>query len=297
MTAGTAPTGQAEQQSRSLAQLAWRRFVRHRLAMGGLVVMVILVLLTLLAPFLVKFPPNQINLSEVAQPPSAQHWLGTDPTGRDIWSRTVYGGRVSLSVGLIATLITTLVGVVIGALSGFYPGTWLDMVLMRFTDVVMTFPPIVIILVLVSITGPGLWNIIFIMGLLGWPGVARLVRGEFLRLREMEFVEAARALGVRPGRIMFRHLLVNAVAPVLVNASFSMALYILTEAGLSYLGLGVPPPTPSWGNMLNVARVLNVLESQPWMWIPPGIFVVVSVLSINAIGDGLMDALDPRGAR
>lgn len=294
MIAGTASGAPREGRGYSLSRLAWRRFTRHRLAMTGLVLLGVLVVLAIAAPLITKYPPNQINLAEVAQPPSAAHWLGTDPVGRDIWSRVVYGGRVSLTVGLVATLITTLAGVVIGALSGFYHGSWLDTLLMRFTDVVMTFPPIVIILVLVSITGPGMWNIIFIMGLLGWPGVARLLRAEFLRLRQVEFVEAARALGVRPGAIMFRHLLINAIAPVLVNASFSMALYILTEAGLSFLGLGVPPPTPSWGNMLNAARVLKVLESQTWMWIPPGVFVVISVLSINAIGDGLRDALDPR---
>lgn len=282
------------ERGRSLGNLAMRRFLRHRLAMTGSLVMIVLLILTLAAPMFTRYPPNEIDLRAASQAPSAAHWLGTDTTGRDIWSRTVYGGRVSLTVGFIATILTTLVGITIGALSGFYSGSWIDTLLMRFTDVIMTFPPIVIILVLVSITGPGMWNIIFIMGLLGWPGVARLVRAEFLRLRTAEFVEAARALGVGPGRIMFSHMLVNALAPVLVNASFAMAMFILMEAGLSFLGLGVPPPTPSWGNMLNVARVLNVLESKPWMWMPPGAFMVAAVLCINAIGDGLRDALDPR---
>lgn len=272
---------------------AMRYFLKHRLAVLGSVIMLVISLAAVFAPFIDRYEPSAINLRDTNEPPSWDHWFGTDRLGRDIWSRTIHGGRVSLAVGLLATLISTAIGILLGAAAGYYGG-WIDNLIMRFTDVMMTFPPIIIILVLVSVVGPGLWNVILILGFLSWPGVARLVRGQFLLLRTAEFTEAAQAMGARPGRIIFRHVLPNALAPVLVNASFATAQAILTEAGLSFLGLGVPPPTPSWGNMLNVARTLDILRSAPWQWVPPGIFIVISVLCINFIGDGLRDALDPR---
>lgn len=270
-----------------------RRFLKHRAAVLGLVILLILVFLAVFAPYVQRYGPGTINLRTGNKSPSGDHWFGTDRLGRDIWSRTIHGGRVSMAVGLVATLISSGVGVVLGSAAGYFGG-WVDNVIMRFTDVMMTFPPIIIILVVVSLTGPGLWNVILILGFLSWPGVARLVRGQFLLLRSAEFVESAQALGAGSGKIIFQHILPNALAPVLVNASFAMAQAILTEAGLSFLGLGVPPPTPSWGNMLNVARTLDVLQNQPWQWVPPGLFTVICVLCINFVGDGLRDALDPR---
>jgi len=272
---------------------ALRRFLRHRFALAGLVVFCLIASSCALAPYLTPYNPNQVNLRDAGQPPSSAHWFGTDRIGRDILSRTLYGGRVSLMVGVLATAVSTVIGTLLGALAGFYRG-WVETCIMRLTDVAMTFPPIIIIMVFVSIVGPGMWNLIFILGILSWPGVCRLVRAEFLALREMEYVEASIALGASPYRVMFRHILPNAMAPILVNGSFGTAAAILTESGLSFLGLGIPPPTASWGNMLNNARVISVLESQPWIWLPPGIMIVLSVLAINFIGDGLRDALDPK---
>lgn len=234
--------------TRSPGSKALRRFLRHRLALVGMVLMAVMAGACLAAPYITPYNPNQVNLRDAGQPPSKEHWFGTDRIGRDIFSRTLYGGRVSLAVGVLATAISTAIGTALGAVSGFYRGR-VDALIMRFTDVVMTFPPIIIIMVVVSIVGPGMWKMIGILGVLSWPGVCRLVRAEFLALREMEFVEASIALGAAPKRIVFRHLLRNGIAPILVNASFATAAAILTESGLSFLGLGVPPPTASWGNM------------------------------------------------
>jgi peptide/nickel transport system permease protein len=193
---------------------------------------------------------------------------------------------------LVAVAIYTAIGVSLGALSGFYGG-WTDSIIMRLADIVLSFPALILIITVVSVLGPSIYNIMLIIGLLGWPPIARIVRGLFLSLREREFVLASRTVGVSNGRIIFRHMLPNALAPVIVAATFGMANAILLEAGLSFLGLGVQPPTPSWGNMLKDAQSLTVLESMPWLWIPPGTMIALAVLSINFIGDGLRDALDP----
>ena len=270
-----------------------KRFLRHRLANVAVIVLSIIVLLALFAPLVQRFPYEQIDLRARSSPPSAQHWLGSDRVGRDIWSRTIHGARVSLMVGLLATAISTTVGVVLGALSGYYGG-WIDMVIMRFTDVVMTFPSIVIMLTLAAMLPRSLVSIVLIIGLLSWPKFARLVHGQFLTLREQEFVLAARALGIPNRRIIFVHIVPNVLAPLLALITFSVGEAILTEAGLSFLGLGVPPPTPSWGNMLEAARNLEILQDFPWMWAPPAVMIVLTILCVNFIGDGLRDAIDPR---
>ncbi|MEJ5197776.1 MAG: oligopeptide ABC transporter permease [Anaerolineae bacterium] len=277
---------------------AVRRFRRHTLGMIGMTLMVALILAAALAPVIGRYPPNRVDLLSTNAPPSAKHWFGTDRTGRDIWARTIYAGRVSLSVGLVAVMISTTIGVVLGALSGYY-GKVIDFAIMRLTDIVMSFPIIVIALTIVALLPQELfkYSIVVVMaaiGLLTWPGVARLARAQILSLRERDFVTAARCLGVPEGRIIFRHVLPNALAPILVSMSFAMANAILLEAGLSFFNLGVQPPTPSWGNMLEPARNLQVLEGYPWQWVPPGVMIVISVLSINFIGDALRDALDPR---
>jgi peptide/nickel transport system permease protein len=192
----------------------------------------------------------------------------------------------------VAVAIYTLIGVILGAFSGFYGG-WLDSFVMRLADIVLSFPALILIITVVSVLGPSIYNIMIVIGLLGWPPIARIVRGLFLSLREHEFVLASRTVGASNGRIIFRHMLPNALAPVIVAATFGIANAILLEAGLSFLGLGVQPPTPSWGNMLKDAQSLTVLESMPWLWIPPGTMIALAVLSINFIGDGLRDALDP----
>ena len=236
--------------------------------------------------------PYKVDISAYRKGPVENHPLGTDSSGRDVFSRLLYAGRVSLSVGLVAVGIYSVIGVILGAFSGFYGG-WLDSSIMRLADIVLSFPSLILIITVVSVLGPSIYNIMLVIGLLGWPPIARIVRALFLSLREREFVLASRTVGVSNGRIIFRHLLPNALAPVIVAATFGMASAILLEAGLSFLGLGVQPPTPSWGNMLKDAQSLTVLESMPWLWIPPGTMIALAVLSINFIGDGLRDALDP----
>jgi len=272
---------------------AWRRFRRHKLALFGLIVLIILALLAIFAPLVSRYSPSSLNLPDREMSPNLHHWLGTDRTGRDIWARIVLGGRVSLSVGLVAVSIAAIIGTIIGSIAG-YRGGKVDLILMRITDMVQTFPMLVIVIALVAIVGPSIYNLMFAIGILGWPTMARLVRGQFLYLREVEFVQAARCVGAKPGTIICRHILPNTVGPIAVAVTFGVGEAILLEAALSFLGLGVPPPTPSWGNMLNDARSLSVLEKLPWMWIPPGVMISLAVLSINFIGDGLRDALDPR---
>jgi peptide/nickel transport system permease protein len=277
----------------SLWYKAWKRFRRHRLAMFGLLVLTTLALLAIFAPFVSFYSPSALNLAEREMAPNLQHWLGTDRTGRDIWARVILGGRASLSVGLVAVALQTIIGVIIGSTSG-YAGGKVDMILMRITDMVQTFPMLIIVIVLVAILGPSLYNLMFAIGVIGWPGMARQVRGQFLFLREVEFVQAARCVGTKPGSIVFKHILPNTVGPIAVAITFGVGEAILLEAGMSFLGLGIQPPTPSWGSMLNDARTLSILEKLPWMWISPGVMISLAVLSINFIGDGLRDALDPR---
>ncbi|MBX3068930.1 MAG: ABC transporter permease [Thermomicrobiales bacterium] len=270
----------------------WRRFRRHRLAMIGLAILLVLVFAAVFAPFLTKYSPSGVDLMAYRLGPDRNHLLGTDTAGRDVFTRLLYAGRVSLSVGLVAVSIYTTIGVVLGALAGYFGG-WVDSVVMRLADVVLSFPTLIIIITLASVLGPSIYNVMLAIGLLGWPPIARLLRGQLLSLRETEFIIGARAVGCSDGRLIFRHLLPNAMAPVLVAATFGIAYAILIEAGLSFLGLGVQPPTPSWGNMLTDAQSLTVLEQMPWLWLPPGLMIALAVLSINFIGDGLRDALDP----
>jgi peptide/nickel transport system permease protein len=271
----------------------WRAFARHRLALAGACVIATLALIAIFAPFVATHDPNKVDLFATSASPSRDHWLGTDDIGRDVYSRIVYGTRISLSVGLVSVTIYVIIGTVLGAVSGYFGG-WIDSTLQRFTDAIMCFPSLIIIIAAVAITGPSIFNVMIVIGLLTWPGICRLVRGQFLSLRERDFVEAARSIGARPSRIIFRHLLPNAVAPITVAATFGVAAAILTEAGLSFLGLGVQPPTASWGNLINTAQSAAVLQEMPWLWVPAGIMIALAVLSINFVGDGLRDAIDPR---
>ena len=292
--AGPAPAGSglATSAPRRGGTGVWSRFRRHRLALIGLTILLVLTIATIGAPLFARHGPYGIDLSAYRLGPSTNHPLGTDSAGRDVFSRLLHAGRVSLSVGLVAVSIYTAIGVVLGALAGFYGG-WVDSVVMRLADVFLSFPTLIIIITMASVLGPSIYNVMLAIGLLGWPPIARLLRGELLSLREREFIVGARAIGTSDLRLIFRHLLPNALAPVLVAATFGIAYAILIEAGLSFLGLGVQPPTPSWGNMLTDAQSLTVLESMPWLWLPPGVMIAVAVLSINFIGDGLRDALDP----
>jgi len=270
-----------------------RRFLRNRPAVVSVFVLAAIVLMAAFAPAIERHPYDTMQLRARSQPPSAEHWLGTDRIGRDVWSRTVHGARVSLVVGFAATAIAVVIGTLLGAIAGFFGG-WLEQLIMRATDVLMTFPPIIIMLTLAAFAPRGLWVIVFIIGGLSWPGVARLVRGQFLTLKEQDFVAAANALGVRPARVMWAHILPNALPPLMAMISFGIGNAILTEAGLSFLGLGVPPPAPSWGTMLEAARNLDILRNLPWTWLPPAAMTVLTVLCVNFIGDGLRDAADAR---
>jgi len=274
----------------SPARKAFRRFRRHRLAMAGLLIIILLVVASLLGS---QSAALSQNLRAMNKPPSGDHWLGTDRIGRDIFARTLVGGRISLAVGLVAVFFSTTIGIVTGALAGYYRG-WLDQLIMRVVDVVLSFPVIILLLCVSSIVGPSIFNVMAMIGLLTWPIPCRIMRGQFLAIRERAYIEAARCTGVRDFDIARRHILPNAIAPLLVYASFGVATAVLLEAGLSYLGLGVQPPTPSWGNMLNTARNISTLERNSWQWVPPAITTVLFVLAVNFVGDGIRDAIDPQ---
>jgi len=275
------------------ANTAWARFRRHRLALLGLGVLVLLGVVAIFAPVLAGYDPNRGDLTQLRAPPSARHLLGTDSAGRDVLARLMFGARISMLVGIVSVFISGLIGTFIGMQAG-YAGGWVDNLLMRFTEVIMTFPVLFAVIVLVALVGPNLFNVILVIGVLGWPGLARLIRGQVLSLRETDYVTAARATGARDRRILFVHILPGVLPYVMVASTLGMASAILTEAALSFLGLGVQIPVSTWGNMLYSAQSLAVLQGMPWLWIPPGAAIALSVLAANFVGDGLRDALDPR---
>lgn len=279
----------------SFFQMIFRRFRHHHLAMVSLIIVAILGLAALLAPVIAPYDPDEI-VGTFSGAPCREFWLGTDQIGRDVFSRLLYAMRISLLVGIMATVISTVVGVILGLIAGYFGGI-ADMIIMRFTDMVMSFPYILLVLVAAAIFKPGLWNIILILGFVDWPGIARLVRGNVLSLRETNFVKGNLVAGMPLRHILFSEILPNTVAPILVYATSVLALSMLDEAALSFLGLGVQPPTASLGNMLNGAQSLTVLTKQPWLWIPAGTLIVVLVMAINFIGDALRDALDPNSRR
>jgi peptide/nickel transport system permease protein len=278
---------------RKSGQGVWPRFRRHRLALLGLGILLVFGAMAALAPWVSINDPLRADVFSIKVPPSRDHILGTDAAGRDIFARIVHAGRVSLSVGIVAALISSAIATAIGLVSG-YVGGWVDNLLQRFTELVMTIPGFFAIIILVSMVGPSVWNLMVVIGLLGWTGLARLVRGQVLSLREMDYVTAARAIGGGHNRLMFTHIFPGMVPYIVVAATLTVAGAILTEAGLSFLGLGVKIPTPTWGNMMNSAQSLHILENQPWLWLPPGIAISTTVIAVNFVGDGLRDALDPR---
>lgn len=280
--------------SESFFKKAVLRFFRHKLAVVGLGLIVLITLLSIFYPMIGKQSlAFDLNFMAINKPPVKDHIMGTDALGRDVFMRLMLGGRVSLTVGFFAAIIATLIGVTLGGIAGFFGGKT-DNLIMRFTDTMMCFPFLVICMVLVSILGSGLQNTMIAIALLKWTNAARITRGEILYLREKQFIEADRALGINKYKTLFAHIIPNAISPIIVNMTFTMADTIMTEASLSYLGLGVSLPTPTWGNMLKDASSLMTLRMYPWLWIPPGIMIALTVLSINFIGDGLRDALDPK---
>jgi len=279
-----------------LIRLAARRFRRHRLAMVGLVMLTTVIIIAVFLPLILPLDPLATDYGNIRKPPSEGHLLGGDISGRDVWARVVHGARVSLVAGFGAMLVFVTIGTLIGLLAGTLGG-WADQGLMRFTDIILAIPPLLLIIVFISIAGPGLGSVITVIGLVFWPATARLVRGQLLSLREAEFVTAARVVGVRDRHIILRHMIPNIFGPLTVVATLGVASAILIEASLSFLGLGVRPPTPSLGDMITPARSPTVLQDLIWIWLPAGIAIAVIVMSVNWIGDGLRDALDPRANR
>ena len=271
-----------------------KRFCRHRAAVVCLAIFTVLLLMAVLAPVLAPYEPTKPT-GKFSQPPSPEHILGTDKIGRDMYSRILYAMRVSLLVGFLATAISTVIGVALGLVSGYFGGA-VDKAIMSFTDMVMSFPYILLVLVAAAIFRPGMVSIVLILGFVDWPGVARLVRGNVLSLRETNFVKSDIAAGMPRRFILFSEILPNTVAPVLVYATSVFALSILDEAALSFLGMGVQKPTPSLGNILEGAESLSVLTDKPWLWAPAGTVIILLVVCINFVGDALRDAFDPRNA-
>jgi len=272
-------------------QRIWRELRTNQAAIAGLILLALLILVSALAPVLAPYDPVAISGSELLKPPSAAHWMGTDSLGRDIFSRILYGGRISLRVGLVSVGIGVVIGAAVGLISGYYTG-WIDLVLMRLVDIMLAFPFFLLALMVVFILGPSLINAMIAVGISSVPGYARLVRGSVLSARENVYVDAARAIGCHHRMIMLRHILPNVVAPVLVVATLGVARAILSAAALSFLGLGAQPPTPEWGAMLSDGR--EYLRQAWWAATFPGLAIMVTVLAINMFGDGLRDALDPR---
>jgi peptide/nickel transport system permease protein len=279
-----------------LARQSLRRFLRHRLAIVGSVVLIVVVFMAVIFPLFVPLDPTKTDYGAIRAAPNPTHILGGDLSGRDVWARVVYGTQVSLLVGFGAVAFYVAIGTTLGLIAGFAGGL-LDQVIMRITDTMLSIPTLLLVIVFVSIVGPSLQSVVAVIGLLGWPTTTRLIRGQLLSLREAEFITAARTIGVRDRAIAVRHLLPNVVGPLTVVATFGVAEAILLEASLSFLGLGVRPPTSSLGEMINEARAPSTLQGLPWIWLPAGIVIALIVLAVNFVGDGLRDALDPRSAR
>lgn len=268
-----------------------RRLAKNSMAMAGLLVVLTLFGVAIGANYLAPYPPDEIDVANILAPPDAKHWLGTDVLGRDVLSRMIHGSRVSLSVGFVAVGISTVIGVVLGAVSGYYSGL-VDRIIMRFVDIMLCFPSFFLILAVIAFIGPSIWNIMVVIGVTSWMGVTRLVRAEFLSIRERDFVKAAISQGAGDMRIIFLHILPNAMAPVLVAATLGVAAAVLVESSLSFLGIGVQPPDPSWGNMLTEGK--DNIEIAWWLSLYPGLAILITVLGYNLLGEGIRDTLDPR---
>jgi len=269
----------------------WYRFSKNHLAVAGSVVVVLLFALSLLAPWISPYDPAAIDLKNILQPPSAKHWFGTDQLGRDVLSRMIWGAQISLKVGFVSTGIAIFIGTILGAVAGYY-GRWVDAVIMRFVDIMLCFPTFFLILAVIAFLEPSIWNIMIIIGATGWMGITRLVRADFISLKERDFVQAARVIGASDARIIFIHVLPNCMASVLVAATLGVAGAILTESALSFLGIGVQPPTPSWGNILTAGK--DNIDIAWWLSLYPGLAILVTVLGYNMLGEGIRDSLDPR---
>lgn len=271
---------------------ALNKILSNRLAVVGLTFVILMISASIFAPLLTKYDPQKVNLREMLKPPSSEHILGTDKIGRDVFARIIYGGRISILVGLGSAIGAALIGVSIGAYTGYRGGIW-DIIFLRISEIIMSFPQIVLVLLLVAVLGQSLMNLIIIFTLTGWGGLYRMTRAQMLSLREEEYVQSLKAFGLSRVMICYKHILPNALGPIMVNITLSTAMFILEEAGLSFLGLGVPLNIPTWGNILNVAQDLRILQNYWWVWLPSGVTISLFVLSINFVGDGLRDSTDP----
>ncbi|VAX22103.1 Dipeptide transport system permease protein DppC (TC 3.A.1.5.2) [hydrothermal vent metagenome] len=280
-----------EKEPRTFFKMVTRKLFSDYLAVSGGIIVLILFFVAIFAPLIAPYDPSAIDTKNLLAAPSLSHLCGTDDLGRDVFSRMVYGSRISLTVGFVAVGIATLIGLVIGAVSGYFGG-WTDTIFQRFIELMMTIPTFFLILAVIAFLEPSIYNIMIVIGITSWTGVARLVRAEFLTLREREFVTAAKAMGASDMVVIFRHILPNAMSPVLVSATLGVAGAILTESALSFLGIGVQPPTPSWGNMLTVGK--NYMEYAWWLSLFPGLAIFITVMGYNLLGEGARDALDPR---
>lgn len=269
----------------------WQQFSKDRLAMAGLATVLALFVIAIFAPALSSHSPTAYDLDAILLPPSGSHLLGTDEEGRDVLARMLYGTRISLSVGFISVGLYVLIGILFGALAGYFGG-WVDMIVSRAIEVMICFPTFFLILAVLAFIGPSLTNIMIVIGLTSWPGIARLVRGEFLKLRRQDFVTAGRTVGAGSLRLIFKHILPNSLAPVLVSATFGITSAMLTESSLSFLGFGVQPPTPTWGEILSQSR--DFMDIAWWLALFPGLAIFISITAYNLVGEGLRDAIDPR---
>lgn len=283
----------AQNKTESIWQRNVKKFLRNRLAIIGLIFFSIIVLASLMAPILTSYQPDAINFSEIARAPSLKHIMGTDKIGRDVFSRVLYGGRVSIAVGVIGATAGAIIGTVLGCIAGYFGGK-IDAILVRTSEVFLTFPQLILILILASFLGQGLFNIILVFSITGWMTTFRMVRNEFMSLKQETYVEVCKAFGLSDTRIIFNNILQNALSPVIVSLSINVAGFILAEAGLSFLGVGLSSEIPTWGNIINAAKSLDVIKNNWWLWVIPGMVISIFVLSINFIGDGLRDVLDPK---
>lgn len=289
--------GQEKEKHYSPTQLALRRFIRNKLAVIGLVIFILITIVSFSAPLITDIDPTRTDLLNVHADPNSTNLLGTDSSGRDNFARLLYGGQVSIQVGVFITLIVTVIGVVFGSLAGYYGGI-VDSAIMRLADLFLIFPFLLMVLTVVTILEETtIFIFVVTLGLITWPNITRIIRGNYLSLREKEYVLSARSIGASDLRIIGKHMIPNAVGPIIVNATVIMAQMIILESALSFLGFGIPQPTPTWGSMLSEATSLNILTNQPWAWLPPGLLIVLTVLSINFVGDGLRDAFDPKSQR
>ena len=275
----------------SLAKRNLQKFLQNRLAIFGAVLIILLMLASIFAPLLTSYDPAFVDSSQRLVKPCAEHPLGTDNAGRDLLARLLYGGRISIFVGIVSALGSCCLGIIVGCVSGYFGGK-VDSILLYISEIFSTFPQTILVLIIVGFAGRSLANLIIIFSLTGWMGTHRIVRGRIISLREEAFVESCKACGVSKASIMFRHLLPNTLGPVIVSITLSSAGYVLSESGLSFLGLGVPPEVPTWGNIINAAKSFNIIQNYPMLWIAPGIVISLFVLGVNFFGDGLRDVFD-----